>query len=158
VQQIHFVAEAPRIQPRQRQTRWPEPPSKPAAKPSLLSSAASFGSAGLPALSSAGATSERLARERAREREHSSGFSEIKVSRHFIQPHAGNSRGGPEIGYHYMVWGPQSSGFQHFFTQVGSVFAGGVRLGVWAVVLVVCVGVGVGGVVLCRCVCVCGWV
>jgi len=33
---------------------------------------------------------------------------------------------------------------------------GGVRLGVWGVVLVVCVcvRVGVGGVVLCRCVCV----
>jgi len=40
------------------------------------------------------------------------------------------------------------------------VFVGGVRLGVWAVVLVVCVCVcvGVGGVVLrrCLCVCVCG--
>jgi len=36
-----------------------------------------------------------------------------------------------------------------------SVFVGGVRLGVWGVVLVVCVCVGVGGVVLCRCVCVC---
>jgi len=35
------------------------------------------------------------------------------------------------------------------------VFVGGVRLGVWGVVLVVCVRVGVGGVVLCRCVCVC---
>ena len=34
-------------------------------------------------------------------------------------------------------------------------FVGGVRLGVWGVVLVVCVCVGVGGVVLCRCVCVC---
>ena len=34
-------------------------------------------------------------------------------------------------------------------------FVGGVRLGVWAVVLVVCACVGVGGVVLCRCVCVC---
>jgi len=33
--------------------------------------------------------------------------------------------------------------------------AGGVRLGVCGVVLVVCVCVGVGGVVLCRCVCVC---
>jgi len=31
---------------------------------------------------------------------------------------------------------------------------GGVRLGVWGVVLVVCACVGVGGVVLCRCVCV----
>jgi len=31
------------------------------------------------------------------------------------------------------------------------VFVGGVRLGVWGVVLVVCVCVGVGGVVLCRC-------
>jgi len=36
------------------------------------------------------------------------------------------------------------------------VFVGGVRLGCWGVVLVVCVCVGVGGgVVLCRCVCVC---
>jgi len=34
------------------------------------------------------------------------------------------------------------------------VCVGGVRLGVWGVVLVVCVCVGVGGVVLCRCVCV----
>ena len=34
-------------------------------------------------------------------------------------------------------------------------FVGGVRLGVWEVVLVVCVCVGVGGVVLCVCVCVC---
>ena len=33
-------------------------------------------------------------------------------------------------------------------------FVGGVHLGVWGVVLVVCVCVGVGGVVLCRCVCV----
>ena len=33
-------------------------------------------------------------------------------------------------------------------------FVGGVRLGVWGVVLVVCVCVGAGGVVLCRCVCV----
>jgi len=32
---------------------------------------------------------------------------------------------------------------------------GGVRLGVWGAVLVVCVCVDVGGVVLCRCVCVC---
>jgi len=32
---------------------------------------------------------------------------------------------------------------------------GGVHLGVWGVVLVVCVCVGVEGVVLCRCVCVC---
>ena len=32
-------------------------------------------------------------------------------------------------------------------------FVGGVRLGVWGVVLVVCVCVG--GVVLCPCVCVC---
>ena len=39
--------------------------------------------------------------------------------------------------------------------ELCSVFVGGVRLGVWGVVLVVCVGVGVGGVVLCRCVCVC---
>ena len=31
-------------------------------------------------------------------------------------------------------------------------FVGGVRLGVWGVVLVVCVCVGVGGVVLCWCV------
>jgi len=36
-----------------------------------------------------------------------------------------------------------------------SVFVGGVRLGVWCVVLVVSVCVGVGRVVLCRCVCVC---
>ena len=35
------------------------------------------------------------------------------------------------------------------------VFVGGVCLGVWGVVLVVCVCFGVGGVVLCRCVCVC---
>ena len=33
-------------------------------------------------------------------------------------------------------------------------FVGGVCLGVWGVVLVVCVCVGVGDVVLCRCVCV----
>ena len=32
---------------------------------------------------------------------------------------------------------------------------GGVRLGVWGVVLIVCLCVGVGGVVLCRCVRVC---
>ena len=32
-------------------------------------------------------------------------------------------------------------------------FVGGVRLGVWGVVLVVCVCVGVGGVGLCLCVC-----
>jgi len=32
---------------------------------------------------------------------------------------------------------------------------GGVRLGVWGVVLVVCVCVGARGVVLCRCACVC---
>jgi len=36
-----------------------------------------------------------------------------------------------------------------------SVFVGGVRLGGWGVVRVVCVCVGDGGVVLCRCVCVC---
>jgi len=36
------------------------------------------------------------------------------------------------------------------------VFVGGVRLGVWGVVLVVCVCVDVGCVVLCRGVCVCG--
>ena len=35
------------------------------------------------------------------------------------------------------------------------VFVGGVRLGVWGVVLVVCVSVGVGAVVRCWCVCVC---
>jgi len=35
------------------------------------------------------------------------------------------------------------------------VFGGGVRLGVWGGVLVVCVCVSAGGVVLCRCVCVC---
>ena len=35
------------------------------------------------------------------------------------------------------------------------VFVGGVRLGFWGVVLVVCVYVGGRGVVLCRCVCVC---
>jgi len=34
-------------------------------------------------------------------------------------------------------------------------FVGGVCLGVWGVVLVVCACVGVGGVVLCRCVRVC---
>jgi len=34
------------------------------------------------------------------------------------------------------------------------VFVGGVRLGVWGVVLVVCVCVGVGGVVLVVCMCV----
>jgi len=44
--------------------------------------------------------------------------------------------------------------FLSFTFERCSVFVGGVRLGVWGVVLVVCVCVGVGGVVLCRCVCV----
>jgi len=34
------------------------------------------------------------------------------------------------------------------------VFVGGVRLGVWGIVFVMCVCVGVRGIVLCRCVCV----
>jgi len=63
-----------------------------------------------------------------------------------IAPHISRYMCGIDCSQHNVVAPPLS---------VVKCLWGGVRLGFWGVVLVVCVCVGVGGVVVCRCVCVC---